>query len=146
VRAAATHRTERRAQVAAAAVLVGAVLFGCAGPSAAGPRRAIPGAVQEGRASYYDPALAGHKTATGERYNPRALTAAHPTLPLGTWVRVTRPNGPSVEVRINDRCSAHGRHIIDLSMAAARKLQMVRAGSVLARLEVIAPPAKRAEG
>ncbi|HET6284780.1 MAG TPA: septal ring lytic transglycosylase RlpA family protein [Polyangia bacterium] len=146
MRAAAATRFDRRAPVAAATVLVVVVLFGCAGSTAAGPRRATPGAVQEGLASYYDPKLAGHKTATGERYNPGALTAAHPTLPLGTRVRVTRPGGASVEVRINDRCSAHGRHIIDLSMAAARKLQMVRAGSVRVRLEVIAPPTKRAEG
>lgn len=145
---ATSRNAERRAVTAAAPIAVAiAILFvGCAESTAAGARRARPGTVQEGLASYYDPKLAGRPTASGEPYNPGALTAAHPRLPLGTVVRVTRPGGSSVEVRINDRCSAHGRHIIDLSMAAARRLQMVRAGSVRVRVEVVSVPAKRASG
>ncbi|HEY2902624.1 MAG TPA: septal ring lytic transglycosylase RlpA family protein [Polyangia bacterium] len=92
--------------------------------------------VQTGKASYYAHALAGHRTASGERYDPSAFTAAHPRLPLGTWIRVTRPGGPSVDVRINDRCGCAG-HIVDLSEAAARRLEMLRAGSVPVRLEVL---------
>jgi rare lipoprotein A len=93
--------------------------------------------VQIGKASYYAHSLAGHRTASGERYDPKALTAAHPNLPLGTRVRVSRPGGASVDVRINDRCGCGGGHIIDLSEAAARRLDMMRAGSVPVRLEVL---------
>ena len=65
------------------------------------------------------------------------MTAAHKTLPLGTRIRVTRRGGPSVIVRVNDRCGCpHGR-IVDLSEAAARKLDMMRAGVVPVRLEVL---------
>jgi len=112
------------------------VVFGCA--TAAGARGGRVGTVQEGRASYYSNAFNGRRTASGERYDPRAMTAAHQTLPFGTWVRVTRRGGPSVEVRINDRCGCGGGRIVDLSEAAARRLHMLRAGVVPVRLEVIA--------
>jgi rare lipoprotein A len=89
-------------------------------------------------ATYYSPHLAGHKTANGERYDPNGLTAAHPVLPFGSRVRVTRieDDPRSVVVRINDRCAA-GRKIIDLSEAAARRLGMLRAGIVRVRIEVV---------
>jgi rare lipoprotein A len=93
--------------------------------------------VQEGRASYYAPAFNGRRTASGERYDPRRMTAAHATLPFGTWVRVTRRNGPSVEVKINDRCGCGGGRIVDLSQEAARRLGMLHAGVVPVRVEVI---------
>jgi len=112
------------------------VVFGCA--TAAGARGGRVGAVQEGRASYYASAFNGRRTASGERYDPRAMTAAHQSLPFGTWVRVTRRGGPSVDVRINDRCGCGGGRIVDLSEAAARRLHMLRAGVVPVRLEVIA--------
>jgi rare lipoprotein A len=90
------------------------------------------------RASYYSRALAGRRTASGEPYDPRLFTAAHRTLPLGTILRVTRlPAGPSVEVRVNDRCGCTNGRQIDLSEAAARKLGMLRAGVVRVRLEVL---------
>jgi rare lipoprotein A len=92
----------------------------------------------EGRATFYARSLAGHKTASGEPYDPTRLTAAHSSLPLGAVVRVTRlPGGPSVEVRINDRCGCQHGRLIDLSEAAARKLDMIRAGSVPVRIEVL---------
>ncbi len=89
-------------------------------------------------ATYYSPRLAGHKTANGERYDPASFTAAHPVLPFGSRVRVTRIEGNprSVVVRINDRCAA-GRKIIDLSEAAARRLDMLRAGIVRVRIQVV---------
>lgn len=89
-------------------------------------------------ATYYAPRLAGHRTASGERYNPAALTAAHPVLPFGARVRVTRLDGGAsgVVVRINDRC-AGGKKIIDLSEAAARRLNMMRAGIVRVHLEIM---------
>jgi rare lipoprotein A len=77
-------------------------------------------------------------TASGERFNPRALTAAHRTLPLGTRVRVTNThNGKTVTVRINDRGPYNRARIIDLSEAAARLLDMIDAGVVPVVLEVL---------
>ncbi len=116
--------------------------FGCAGPSA-GRRTGSP-TIEVGKATYYAPRLAGHKTANGERYDPTAMTAAHPSLPFGSRVRVTRLDDESrsvsgrieprsVSVRINDRC-AGGKKIIDLSEAAARRLGMLRAGIVPVRI------------
>jgi rare lipoprotein A len=95
--------------------------------------------VQLGKATYYAPRLAGHLTANGERYDPGKLTAAHPTLPFGTRVRVVRLDreGKEVVVRINDRC-AGVKKIIDLSEVAARRLDMMRAGRVPVRLEILA--------
>lgn len=111
--------------------------IGCASvPS--GIRRGQPGAVQEGNATYYADHFTGRRTANGERYDPRAFTAAHPALPFNTRVRVTRRDKPdlSVVVRINDRCPG-GRKIIDLSRAAATQLKMLRAGRVPIRLVVL---------
>ena len=89
----------------------------------------------KGKASWYGPGFAGRKTANGERFNPRALTAAHRTLPFGTKVRVTNlSNGKSVVVRINDRGPYAGGRIIDLSKAAARRIGMLKQG--VARVEV----------
>ncbi len=82
-----------------------------------------------GVASYYGRRFAGRKTANGERFNPRHLTAAHKTLPFGSKVRVTNPrNGKFVVVRINDRGPyAHGRSI-DLSREAAERIGLVKRG------------------
>jgi len=111
--------------------------IGCASEASA-RRGAVPiGHVQKGRASYYGKEFVGRKTASGERYDPNLMTAAHKTLPLGTRVRVTRQGGQSVVVRVNDRCGCtHGR-IIDVSEAAARTLDMLRVGVVKVRLEVV---------
>ena len=80
-----------------------------------------------GRASWY--ALTS-KTASGERMNPAALTAAHRTLPFGTKVNVVNQrNGRAVVVRINDRGPHARRRTIDLSYAAAQEIEMVRAGT-----------------
>lgn len=95
----------------------------------------------EGEATYYSDKLAGRKTASGERYDPKALTAAHRSLPFGTRVRVERlGTGKSVVVRITDR-GPFGKpsRIIDLSKAAARELDMLRAGVVPVRVEVLSP-------
>lgn len=88
-----------------------------------------------GMASWYGES---QTTASGERFDKHKLTAAHKTLPLGTMVRVTnQKNGKSVIVRINDRGPyGHGR-IIDLSEAAARKLDMIDAGVAPVTLEVL---------
>ncbi len=93
---------------------------------------------QTGSATFYSANLDRSRTASGERYDRRALTAAHRTLPMHTRVRVTNlQNGKSVIVRINDRGPfGHGR-IIDVSLAAARALDMIEAGVVPARVEVL---------
>jgi len=90
-------------------------------------------------ATYYSNRLAGRKTASGEVYDPKALTAAHKKLPFGTLVRVTRKDdGRSVTVRINDRGPFAGKdRIIDVSYRAAEELDMVRAGVVPVRVEVL---------
>ncbi len=93
---------------------------------------------QRGLATYYADALAGHRTANGERYEPGALTAAHRTLPFGTIVEVTREDGRSVRVRINDRGPfGKSSRIIDLSRAAAAQLGMLRDGVVRVTVRVI---------
>ena len=98
-----------------AAVLAGAFALGAMVPAEA--------AGQRGAASWYGPGFHGRKTASGERFNTHALTAAHRSLPFGARVKVTNERtGRAVVVRINDRGPyAHGR-IIDLSQASARAI------------------------
>ncbi|MFC3097506.1 septal ring lytic transglycosylase RlpA family protein [Alteraurantiacibacter palmitatis] len=91
-----------------------------------------------GIASFYADRFNGQRTASGERFDNRALTAAHRTLPFGSLVRVTNPaNGASVVVRITDRGPfSHGR-LIDVSRAAAEELGLVRAGHGRVELELL---------
>ena len=90
---------------------------------------------QTGRASWY--ALTS-MTASGERCNPSAMTAAHPSLPFGTKVKVENlKNGRTVVVRINDRGPFVGGRIIDLTKGAAHKLGFVSAGTAQVRLTVL---------
>lgn len=92
---------------------------------------------QKGIASWYGRDFHGKKTSNGERYNMHAMTAAHKTLPLGTWVKVRNlSNGKTVEVRINDRGPFVRGRVIDLSFKAAKKLAVVGPGT--AKVEVIA--------
>jgi rare lipoprotein A len=93
---------------------------------------------QTGRASWYGQAHQGQLTASGERFDMNALTAAHPTLPFGTRLRVVNlDNDREVVVRINDRGPVVPGRIIDLSYAAARVLGAVGAGVVPVRLTVL---------
>ena len=115
-------------------VLAAIFLTGCATST---PQIYSPGYMQTGLASWYGNEQ-GHQTSSGERFNPRALTAAHRHFPFGTMVRVTNEqNGRSVDVRINDRGPWTGGRIIDLSSAAADVLQMKRAGIVTVQIEVL---------
>lgn len=92
----------------------------------------------DGLASYYADKYQGHKTASGERFDTARLTAAHRTLPFGTKVRVTNlDNGRSVVVRVNDRGPFVSGRVIDLSPAAAKQLDMLRAGVARVKLEVL---------
>lgn len=93
---------------------------------------------QTGIASWYGKKFHGKTTANGERYDMYAMTAAHPTLPLPSYARVTRlDNNKSVIVRINDRGPFIGQRIIDLSYAAAAKLDMISTGTAKVRVEAI---------
>lgn len=97
---------------------------------------------QVGQATWYGGAFAGKKTANGERFDPSKLTAAHRSLPFGTWVEVRRiDTGSVVRVRINDRGPfGDDRRIIDLSRKAAEDLDMVRDGIANVELRVVRGP------
>ena len=93
-----------------------------------------------GIASWYGKKFHGQRTSSGEIYNMYAMTAAHPTLPIPSYVRVTNPkNGKTVVVRVNDRGPFHAGRIIDLSYTAAHKLGYVSLGSTLVDVESVDP-------
>lgn len=124
------------------ALLIVLVMAGCTGTSRLG-QSASETSVEEGSASYYADRFEGRPTASGEPYDPDARTAAHSRLPFGTKVRITRidrEDRPSVIVRINDRGPFVDDRIIDLSRAAAREIEMIRAGVVEVRISVISRP------
>lgn len=154
-----------------AATVAAAVLLGCAGPApgpSSGPpdkdakAPAAPkigskpyrvgknwyhplphahGFSQSGLASWYGKDFHGRKTSSGEVYNMYALTAAHKTLPLGTWVRVRNlQNGRSLDVRINDRGPFVRGRIIDLSYTAASRLGVVGPGTAPVEILALAAP------
>jgi rare lipoprotein A len=94
-----------------------------------------------GIASWYGKRFHGRKTASGQRFDMNALTAAHRTLPLPSYVRVTNPtNGASVVVLVNDRGPYARNRVIDLSYAAASALGITKRGTAMVDLEVIANP------
>jgi rare lipoprotein A len=97
---------------------------------------------QVGIATWYGSQFAGRRTASGERFDPGAMTAAHRKLPFGTWVEVRRRDtGRSVRVRVNDRGPwGDDRRVIDLSRAAARELGILGEGKVQVELRVVHGP------
>ena len=98
----------------------------------------IPTGFQTGKASWYGQKFHNKRTASGEKFDMRSLTAAHRTLPFDTIVRVENlKNGRKVDVRINDRGPFIEGRIIDLSRKAAEKLDMIRDGVVTVRIEVL---------
>jgi rare lipoprotein A len=99
------------------------------------------GSTETGIASWYGHPYHGRRAANGEVYDMEKLTAAHRTLPFDTWVRVQNlANDKTVDVRIQDRGPFVKGRIIDLSLAAARRIDLVRPGIVKVSLTVIAPP------
>jgi rare lipoprotein A len=127
--------------VVAAACLSGCgVIFGRSRAPVPPPARAV----EVGTASWYGPGFHGNRTSSGEIYDQNELTAAHPTLPLGTQVAVTNlQNGRTVEVRVNDRGPFAKGRSIDLSYAAARSIGMIGPGTVPVRIAVLgAEPAQ----
>lgn len=111
-----------------------------------GQKEKRPGFVQTGMASWYGKGFKGGKTASGERFDPEELTAAHRTLPFGTIVRVTNlRNNRSIAVRITNRGPFVRGRIIDLSPAAARKLRITKSGIARVRIEAGHPQQKTGE-
>ena len=128
--------------IALVAALIGALhSTGCA-KHARAARPVSIGHAGTGIASWYGDPYHGRKTASSEVYDMNRLTAAHRTLPFGTWVEVTNlTNAKRVSVRITDRGPfVHGR-IIDLSRAAAKQIDMIGPGTVRVRLKVVRAPA-----
>ena len=112
----------------------------------AAPATAAPaaGAVEKGKVAWYGRKFAGRRTASGEAYNPDALTMAHKSLPFGTKVKVTNPaNKKSVVLRVNDRGPTQADRVGDVSLAGAQRLGMVRSGVIDAELEVVAAAAPK---
>jgi rare lipoprotein A len=97
-----------------------------------------------GNASWYGPESDGKKTANGERFNCESLTAAHPSLPFGSWVRIVNThNGKFEVVRINDRGPYQEGREIDVSYRVARKIGLIHSGVSQVRLELMQLPPKR---
>lgn len=91
-----------------------------------------------GTASFYSNNFNGKKTANGEIYSQKKMTAACNVLPLGTWIRVTNlRNGRSVLVRTNDRLHPRMKRVVDLSRTAAEKLNYIKSGLTRVRIEVL---------
>jgi rare lipoprotein A len=104
------------------------------------------GHVERGLASWYGPGFHSERTSSGEPYDMYAMTAAHKTLPIPAYVRVTNlENGRSVVVRVNDRGPFVGDRIIDLSYTAAWKLDMLRAGTAKVEIRVLEPGKRSAD-
>ncbi len=93
---------------------------------------------QTGKASYYAEKFEGRRTSSGENYRKNAFSAAHQKLPFGTKVRVTNiANGKSVVVKINDRGPFTKNRIIDLSLIAAKKIEMIQDGVIKVKIEAV---------
>ena len=104
------------------------------------PMASVQPFTQRGVASWYGKRFHGQKTSSGETYDMYKMTAAHPTLPIPSYARVTNvANRRSVVVRINDRGPFHAGRIIDLSYAAANKLGYIGVGSAQVEVEAIVP-------
>ncbi|MEV4849043.1 septal ring lytic transglycosylase RlpA family protein [Acinetobacter lwoffii] len=96
---------------------------------------------QTGTASWYGRQFHGRKTASGETFDMNAMTAAHRSLPLNCYIRVTnRNNGKSVVVKVNDRGPFHGNRVVDLSYGAAKQLGITSAGTAKVSIERVAGP------
>ena len=132
------------ARSVALCTLLGTAHAGLSHAQQAAPAPARASDAVEGKVTYYGGKFAERKTASGQRFNPEAMTMAHKSLPLGTQVRVTNlGNQRSAVVRVNDRGPTTPDRVGDLSLAAARKIGMLRSGVVMARLEVLAPASVR---
>jgi len=136
---------------------LGAHIADAQSPTTGSASRATPGAsdaravarkpVQHGKVSWYGRRFAGRTTASGERFDPHALTMAHRSLPLGAVVDVTNDaNGRHVRVRVNDRGPYHGNRVADLSRAASERLGFVDSGVTDATIRVVSLPTGASAG
>ena len=108
------------------------------------PAETQAAAVETGRLAWYGRKFAGRRTASGEHYNPQALTMAHKTLPFGTHVKVTNlANHKSVVLRVNDRGPTQADRIGDVSLAGAQRLGMLKPGVIDAELSVVSVGTKK---
>jgi len=111
------------------------------------PRPELTSHRERGMASWYGRKFHGRPTSSGERYDMYGMTAAHPTLPIPSYVRVTSiRTGRTVVVRVNDRGPFLNRRVIDLSYTAAHRLGYVDAGSTEVEVELLQPPVAAARG
>ncbi|MGH9721627.1 MAG: septal ring lytic transglycosylase RlpA family protein [Bryobacteraceae bacterium] len=127
----------------AAIVVCAALMAGACGrrPRAQHPVSRAIGWTQTGMASWYGHPYHGRRAANGEIYDMEKMTAAHNTLPFGTWVRVRNlENGKTVDLRITDRGPFKKRRIIDVSRAGASGLDMIGPGTARVRIQVIRAP------
>ncbi|MEK2690222.1 septal ring lytic transglycosylase RlpA family protein [Bdellovibrio sp. GT3] len=110
-------------------------------PSCAHPLRV--GSTAQGKASWYGESHNGNRTASGETFNMKELTAAHRTLPMGSMIKVTSlTSGKSTTVRVNDRGPFKKGRIVDVSEAAAKELGMIQKGVDQVKIEVLSIPGK----
>ena len=121
----------------------GILLSGCGGKKRVSlPIAALPGSAETGIASWYGVPYHGRQAANGEIYDMEKMTAAHRTLPFGTWLQVRNlSNDKTVNVRITDRGPFVDGRILDLSRAAAEAIAMIGPGTAMVRITVIDPPA-----
>ncbi|MBX9759376.1 MAG: septal ring lytic transglycosylase RlpA family protein [Beijerinckiaceae bacterium] len=104
------------------------------------PREVTPGYTITGNASWYGSAFHGRRTANGEVYDMRALSAAHPTMPLPSYARVTNMrNGHSIIVRVNDRGPFHAGRVLDVSQRVAETLDFKRSGTGRVKVDFVGP-------
>jgi rare lipoprotein A len=114
------------------------LLHGCASATRHEPQPGLTGYKETGMASYYARKFHHRKTASGERFDNNAMTAAHKTLPFGTEVNVTNlNNGKSITVRINDRGPFVKGRIIDLSRAAFSQIEDLDRGVIKVKISVV---------
>lgn len=135
------------------AALIGCLtMSGCNSEQSEGPTEQTPQKKEStesktdhkelGKASWYGPGFQGQETANGDTFDQKAMTAAHPSLPMGTKAEVTNlENGKKVEVKINDRGPYAKGRVIDLSSGAAKKLDMKKGGT--ARVKILTKRSKK---
>jgi rare lipoprotein A len=132
-----------RTRVTAAVALLGALAFGLIPAASTAGARSVRAKPEVGRASYYGRGHAGKTTASGTTFKPGKLTAASPSLPLGTKAKVTNlNNGRSVDVTVTDRGPYVGRRILDVSTKAANRLGMRKAGVTTVKVKPLAKPSR----
>lgn len=134
-----------RCRLGALTVLLLGFAAACGGyrPPPAPPMASVdPGWTETGVASWYGPGFHGRPTASGETFDMEAMTAAHPSLPLGTRIEVTvLATGRRTELRVNDRGPFVDDRMLDVSRAAARRLGFLEEGTARVRIRVLDPPA-----